>query len=160
MTEKELIEKARKNAAHRYQEGEFLCSEAILYTINELLDQPLPKEIVKLASGLPVGMGEAGCVCGGLSGGVLALGLKFGRTEPKAKCPKVALASKELHDWFKSQQKSTCCRVLIKDYKFGSNAHLQQCTEITGDVAAKTMELIFKYAKMNRLKVFFKDKIK
>lgn len=140
----ELIERAETLAADRYRNGDFLCSEAIIYTINELLNEPLPKEIVKLASGLPVGIGGAGCSCGAVTGGVMALGLALGRTEPKAECPKILPASKELHDWFKENYKSVCCKVLIKDFKFGSDEHLEQCIKFTGEVAKKTMELILK----------------
>ena len=147
-----LIEKAYVLAADRYRNGEFLCSEAIVYTINELLDEPLPKGIVKLASGLPVGIGGSGCSCGAVTGGVLALGLALGRTEPKGKCPDILPSSKELHDWFKENHKSVCCRVLIKDFVFGSHDHLEQCIKFTGEVAGKTMELIIKYQNEGKLK--------
>ncbi|AZR74681.1 hypothetical protein BBF96_15675 [Anoxybacter fermentans] len=156
MTEEQMIQKARKLAAERYKKGEFLCAEAVLYTINELLEKPFPDEIVKLASGFPAGIGESGCVCGAISGGVMALGLVFGRTEPGKKCPKIYPAARELHDWFKKNYKSTCCRVLTRNFKFGSKEHIKQCIEITGDVAGKTMELIFKYQKTGRLKLLFK----
>lgn len=148
----ELIEKASNLAADRYRNGDFLCSEAIVYTINELLDEPLPKEIVRLASGLPVGIGGSGCSCGAVTGGVMALGLALGRTEPRGKCPDVLPASKELHDWFKENNNSVCCRVLIKDFKFGSQDHLDQCIKFTGEVAGKTMELIIKYQNETKLK--------
>lgn len=62
----------------------------------------MPDEVVKLASGFPVGMGLAGCVCGGLAGGVMALGLKYGRAEPESPTPGMFEASKELHDRFKA----------------------------------------------------------
>lgn len=153
MTNKQMIQEASRRAAEKYEKREFLCSEAVILTINELLENPLPGEIVKLASGFPVGMGQAGCVCGAISGGVMALGLAFGRTQPGAQCPKVLPATKELHDWFKKTQRSTCCRVLIKDVKFGGKEHIQQCINITSDVAGKTMELILKYQEMGTVKL-------
>ncbi len=152
----ELIKKASNLAADRYRNGDFLCSEAIVYTINELLDEPLPMEIVKLASGLPVGIGGSGCSCGAVTGGVMALGLALGRTEPRGKCPDVLPASKELHDWFKENHTSVCCRVLIKDYKFGSQDHLEQCIKFTEEVAGKTMELIIKYQMEGKLKKIYR----
>lgn len=153
MTNEQIIQEATRRAAERYYNGDFLCSEAVLLTIHELLENSLPAEIVKLASGFPVGIGQAGCVCGAISGGVMALGLAFGRTQPGAKCPKVIPATKELHDWFKENRRSTCCRVLIKDVKYGGKEHLHQCIDITGEVAGKTMELILKYQNMGTVKL-------
>lgn len=125
-----------------YRTGQFLCSEAVLLVANEHLGKPMPDEIVKLASGFPVGMGSAGCVCGAISGGVMALGLKYGRTEPGATTPGMFEASKELHDRFKARRGSACCRVLIRKFEMGSPEHIQQCTEITGEVAADVIELL------------------
>lgn len=36
-----------------------------------------------MASGMAVGAGQAGCMCGAFNGGTMALGLFFGRTEPR-----------------------------------------------------------------------------
>ena len=37
------------------------------------------KEVIAMSSGMAVGAGKSGCVCGAFNGGVLALGLFFGR---------------------------------------------------------------------------------
>lgn len=50
--------------------------------------------------------------------------------------------SKEIHNKFKEKYKSTCCRVLIKDYKFGSKEHIERCTRVTGDVWEIVMETV------------------
>ena len=142
MNKEDAIEKARNNAEELYRTGQFLCSEAVLLVANEYLEKPMPDEVVKLASGFPVGIGLAGCVCGALSGGVMALGLKYGRTEPAAKTPGMFEASKELHDRFKARRKSTCCRILISKHTFGSPEHIQQCVAITGEVAADVVEIL------------------
>lgn len=142
MDNRDAIERARQKAEDMYRSGEFLCSEAILLVANEFLGKPMPDEIVKLASGFPVGIGTAGCVCGAISGGVMALGLKYGRTNPGAKTPGMFEASRELHDRFKARRKSTCCRVLIRKFQMGSPEHIQQCTKITGEVAADVIEIL------------------
>jgi C_GCAxxG_C_C family probable redox protein len=36
-----------------------------------------------MASGFPVGIGGSGCTCGAIAGGVMAIGMFFGRTSPK-----------------------------------------------------------------------------
>jgi C_GCAxxG_C_C family probable redox protein len=148
MDKRQAIINAKKKAEEMYRSGEFLCSEAILLVANKFLGKPMPNKIVKLASGFPVGMGTAGCVCGALSGGIMALGLKFGRAKPRAKIPGMFEASKELHDRFKARRGHTCCRVLIHHLQMGSPEHLEQCTVITGEVAADVIEILSRKDKL------------
>lgn len=121
-----------------YRSGQFLCSEAIVHAFNEALGRPFPKEVVKLASAFPVGMGvlgTGGCACGALSGGMMVLGMVYGRSEPGSEAPLVLDKAKELHDWFNGEKGSTCCHVLIRGLDFGSPEHIDQCVAYTGDVA-------------------------
>ena len=136
------IEVARLKAEELYRSGQFLCSEAVFLVANEFLGKPVPDDMVRLASGFPVGMGLAGCACGAVTGGVMALGLKYGRTQPGAQTPGMFEASKELHDRFLARRRSTCCRVLIHKFEFGSPEHIRQCITITGEVAADVIELL------------------
>lgn len=142
MDSSEQITWARQKAEEYYRSGQFLCSEAIFLVANEFLDHPVPDEMVRLASGFPVGMGKAGCVCGALAGGVMALGLKYGRTTAGAPEPGMFEVSKELHDRFKARRRYVCCRALIRKFEFGSPEHIQQCIGITGEVAADVIELL------------------
>lgn len=130
----------RERAEDLYRSGQFLCSEAVVFAFNEAMDDPMPQEIVRLASGFPVGMGAlgtGGCTCGALSGGVMVLGLLYGRSTPGAEAPHVLGKAKDLHDWFKAEKGSTCCRALIAGMEFGSPAHIDQCVAFTGDVAER-----------------------
>ncbi|GAB6099236.1 C-GCAxxG-C-C family protein [Halanaerocella petrolearia] len=137
-----LIQQARERAEDYFRRGDFYCSESVLTTINELLDEELPAKIVKLASGFPVGIGKSKCLCGAVSGGVMALGLKYGRTEPGADMPAECFpANADLHDYIKEEYGSTCCRVLTKDFAdFKSQERANHCIQITGEVAAWVME--------------------
>ncbi|PRX30431.1 C_GCAxxG_C_C family probable redox protein [Orenia metallireducens] len=136
-----LIESARQQAEGYFRRGEYYCSEAVLTTINQLLGEELPAEIVKLASGFPVGIGKSKCLCGAISGGVMALGLKYGRTEPGAKMPANSFPrSAELHDYIKEEYGSTCCRVITAKFEdFASPKRAEHCIGITGEVAAWVM---------------------
>jgi len=130
----------RKRAEDLYRSGQFLCSEAIVYTFNEAMDDPMPAAVVRLASGFPVGMGAlgtGGCTCGALSGGVMVLGMVYGRSKPGDEAPLVLEKAKALHDWFKAEKRSACCRVLIAGMEFGSPAHIDRCVTFTGDVAER-----------------------
>lgn len=135
-------EAARHKAEEMYRTGQYFCSEAVFQVANEYLGRPVPDEMVRLASGFPVGIGRSGCTCGAIAGGVMALGLKYGRTEAGAPMPGMLEVAKELHDRFKSRRKSTCCRVLTKGMTLGSPDHLKQCVTITGEVASDVIELL------------------
>jgi C_GCAxxG_C_C family probable redox protein len=105
----------------------------------------LPEEVVKLASGFPIGMGaigSGGCTCGALAGGVMVLGMVHGRFRPGSEAPLVLEKAKELHDWFKNEKGSTCCRVLIRQFEFGSPDHIRQCVAFTGDVAERVAVML------------------
>lgn len=135
----------REQSEGLYRGGQFLCSEAIVHTLNRALGQPLPQDAVKMASGFPVGMGnlvEGGCTCGALSGGVMVLGLVYGRANPGDAAPLVLEKAKELHDWFLAEKGSTCCRALIRQFEFGSAEHINQCVAFTGDVAERVAVMI------------------
>jgi C_GCAxxG_C_C family probable redox protein len=140
--DQQAIETARQTAEEMYRTGQFLCSEAVFMVANDYLGHPVSDEMVRLASGFPVGMGFAGCVCGALSGGVMALGLKYGRSQPGVKTPGMFEAAQELHDRFKARRRITCCRVLTRKFELGSPDHIAQCITITGEVAADVIELL------------------
>ncbi|HHW40786.1 MAG TPA: hypothetical protein GXX19_06520 [Syntrophomonadaceae bacterium] len=137
------LERIRKKAEAYYRDGEFYCSEAIVKTIRDEFNMPVPDDVIAMASGFPVGMGGSGCTCGALVGGIMALGLFFGRTEPgDAKVQKAMELAKELHDNFKERHRSTCCRVLTKGMELGSPEHMAQCISFTGEVAEETARII------------------
>ena len=70
----------RKKAEEYYRNRDFYCSEAVLKVLKDSFEAPYGDEIIKLASGFPVGMGN-GCTCGAVNGGVMAIGMFFGRGE-------------------------------------------------------------------------------
>lgn len=136
----DTIQELKGKAEELYRSGDYLCSEAVFTVINDYLGHPLPPEAVRVTSGFPVGIGVAGCTCGALSGAIIALGLKYGRKGPKEDNEKVLALSKELHDEFKSEFGSTCCRVLIKDFTFGSPEHLEHCIRVTGEATEMVLK--------------------
>lgn len=135
-----IIENVRKQAEGYFDRGEFFCSEAVVHTINQLLDNPFPEEVTKLASGFPIGLGKSGCLCGAVSGGSMALGMVYGRNHGDPMKDKMFPISALLHDYIRDTYKSTCCRVLIKDYEFSSPERKSHCVQITGEVAAWVAE--------------------
>lgn len=149
----DLVEDAREKAEGYFRRGEFYCSEAVFTTINEMLGQKLPPETVQLASGFPVGIGHSKCLCGAVTGGVMALGLEYGRTAPGAEMPEGSFPnSADLHNHIINTYGSTCCRVLTKDFDdFSSPKRAEHCYQITGDVAAWVMERLIENGSVEEL---------
>lgn len=137
-TKEELLDKVQSNAEELFRSGTFFCSEAVVQTLNELLGKPYDEKIVKMASGFPIGMGKSGCLCGAVSGGQMALGMVYGRVEGEAMQEKMFEKASSLHDYIKNEYKSTCCRVITKEWtgdNFKSPERKTHCITITGRVA-------------------------
>jgi len=137
------LKRVRETAEGHYRSGEFGCSEAVVKTIRDEFGLKLPDEVIAMASGFPAGMGRAGCVCGAVAGGVMALGMIFGRTQggdPRIK--HIMALSRELHDGFQERHRALCCRILIRGFQFGSPEHKNQCISLAGEVAEETARLI------------------
>ena len=100
-----------------------------------------------MASGFPVGIGRSKCLCGAVSGGVMALGIFFGRTKQKdPKVEKNLEVAKELHDYFKEAngKNALCCRILTKEFDMGAGEHKEQCIWLTGLVAEKVAQIVIR----------------
>lgn len=96
-----------------------------------------------MASGFAEGLSGSGCLCGAVSGGVLALGLFLGRNGPGfTNRRKIAEKTRLLHDFFKQKYDATCCRMLTKHVKQVSYEHLGQCAGLTGATAAMAARII------------------
>lgn len=106
------VKKIAKDAEEYYRGGYFCC-EAVMASVRDNFELDVPKEVIAMSSGMAVGAGRSGCMCGALNGGILALGLFFGRTEQNGpKDPKVVKCMElvnELHSWFKVANKKNFC---------------------------------------------------
>ena len=137
------LKRVRETAENYYRNGDYYCSEAIVRTIRDEFDLDYPDKVVAMASGFPVGMGYSGCTCGAVVGGIMALGMAFGRTEAKDQgVNRVMELAHELHDFFRAKHKVLCCRVHIKGMELGSPEHMTQCIAFTGEIAAEVARLI------------------
>ena len=141
------LKKVQKDAEDNFRGG-FFCCEALMAAIRSNFELDVPEEVIAMSSGMAVGIGRSGCCCGAFNGGVLALGMIFGRTVPKGPTDpvvnKVMAMTKELHDWFKvaNGKNAICCRVLTKEFDMGKGEHKEQCIRYTGLCAWKVAEII------------------
>ncbi len=135
----------RTEAEQLYRSKALDCSEAVVHTLNRALGAPLSADALKMASGFAVGMGgldRGGCTCGALTGGVMMLGLLYGRSTAFGSAPLVLAKSKELRDWFVAENGTTSCRALVQGSDWSSPCRLEQCVRFTGAVTAKVAEMV------------------
>lgn len=144
MNQEVSVNEIRKNAEELFRGG-FFCSEAVVSSIRSGFGLDIPEEVISMASGFPVGIGRSKCLCGAVSGGVMALGIFFGRTKQgDPKVEKNLELAKELHDWFKvaNGKNALCCRILTKEFDMKKAEHKEQCIHFTGLVAGKVAEMV------------------
>ena len=147
------VSKIGKDAENLFRGG-FFCSEALMSSIRSNFELDVPEEVIAMASGFPIGIGRSKCLCGAVSGGVMALGLFFGRTvQGDPKVERNLAVAKELHDYFKGAtgKNSLCCRVLTKEFDMSKGEHKEQCIRFTGMVARKVAEIIIRELSLTNL---------
>ena len=141
--------KVAKDAEELYRGGYFCC-EALMCALRDNFELDVPDAVIAMSSGMSVGAGRSGCMCGALNGGILALGMFFGRTEQKGpndpKVQKCMSLSNELHQFFKTEngKNSACCRVLTREFDMSKGEHKEQCIGYTGMCAGKVAEMIIR----------------
>lgn len=154
---KEISADAVGRDAENYFRNGYFCCEALMAAIRDNFELDVPKEVIAMSTGMAVGAGRSGCLCGALNGGILALGLFFGRTEPggpgdprAVRCMSLA---NELHHWFRevNGKNSVCCRVLTKEFDMGKGEHKEQCIHYTGLCARHTAEMIIRELELTNL---------
>ncbi len=100
-------------AVQKFSEG-FNCAQSVLYAYAQDLDLD-PDTALKLACGFGGGMARKGEVCGALTGGIIALGAKYGRGEQDGSAATEATYARvrTLMEQFAAQHGSTICRQLL-----------------------------------------------
>jgi len=146
-----LKEQARKKA-YDYERQFHGCSQAVLLTFQELLG--LTDELTfKAASALCAGMGM-GKTCGALSGGIMVLGMKFGRPRIEDGVEGLFLGmlpAQKLVQRFEQQFGTTACIEIAKVDWTDAEAAMQaivdpefieKCAQVVGKTAEMVAELI------------------
>ena len=123
-------------AVAKFRDG-YNCAQAVLYAFCD--DLGFDKNIaLKLACGFGAGMGRAQAVCGAISGGIIALGLKHGRGEGQDKAPTEATYRRvqQLMAAFESKHGTCICRTLLNGCDLNTPAGQQYFKE--NDLLNKT----------------------
>jgi C_GCAxxG_C_C family probable redox protein len=140
------VQKVKEDAEAYFQRGNYYCSEAIVASVRDNVAPEMPEALIAAASGFPVGVGRSKCMCGAVSGGVISLGYVFGRTGPSSpadpKSVKAMELANELQQAFRDSHRVLCCSVQTQGMDMASGEHKAQCVAFTGEMAAKTAEII------------------
>jgi C_GCAxxG_C_C family probable redox protein len=139
------------NRAKSYAEEGFLCSESVLLALADSLGVS-SHLITKVATGFGAGIGRSGEICGAISGGVLGLGLPFGRSKPGlGQEPKPYWYSRKLVEGFREKYGHVRCRDLLgldtskeEDYKAYRDRLLWEtaCREYIAEAAAISYDIM------------------
>ena len=103
------------------------CAQAVLQATTGL-DEP---RLLAMAEPFGGGIGGSKCLCGAVSGGVMALGL-----EGRGKKSKALVAA------FQERNRVTCCKVLSAPYRWLSPEHKANCRRMTVETAELTARLL------------------
>jgi len=143
------IRQVQYDAEEVFRIGGFYCSEAIVSSIRKNIDPNMPEALIASASGFPIGVGRSQCMCGAISGAVIALGYFFGRNEKGSDNEKCMSLAHELQESFRDNHRGTlCCHIHVKGMDLSSGEHKKQCVAFTGEMARKTAELIAREFKL------------
>lgn len=125
-----------EKAVKRFLEG-YNCAQSVLLTMFEYWNGK-SELIPKIATAFGGGIGRCGSVCGALTGGVMAIGIKYGTNEPsleeRLKAYEVA---QKFYKQFKRRHGSVLCKELIgydlsspKEYEKAKKANVfeEKCT--------------------------------
>jgi C_GCAxxG_C_C family probable redox protein len=100
-------------AEAKFMEG-YNCAQSVLFSFCDGLGLDADSAL-KLSCGFGGGMGRQGEICGAVSGGIMALGLKFGRggNDKRAETDLTYSKIREFMNRFSTRHGSCLCRELL-----------------------------------------------
>lgn len=163
---RDAIEKARKRAGEIFNEKRANCAEGVFRAVHELVDSDLPAQVSRLLTPLGGGIAVRGENCGAMLGGVIALGLVYGRTdsndetlrEHRTRLWDAYSLFNQLPHRFKERFGSINCWDLTQPHTYGTKTCRKNCEYMVGETAAMVMELLME-AEMKGLPFRFKKNI-
>ena len=101
-----------EEAVSHFKEG-YNCAQSVLLAMQRFWEVENPL-VPKVASAFGGGIGRRGSLCGALTGGVIAIGLRYGTNTPRSKTREQAYSmALEFYERFEKECGSVLCRDLI-----------------------------------------------
>lgn len=144
MEASKVVQQVVDRVANCYDQHGLCCSESIMVVLNRVFDGGLmDQDALQLGAGFCHGIGGAGCSCGALTGSVTMLSLFLGHHHEKGVSKKkFRRIVKKMHDEFRQEFGSSCCRVLSKKVKHDKKAHHANCLMLTKAGAQRAVMLL------------------
>ncbi len=141
MEEKDVGDLAREN----YIKG-FGCAESILHALKDKGIVDVPDELLRAATGFGTGMGGKGMTCGAITGPIMAVGLKYGRTDAEGSIDPTYDKAQKVVETYNERFKSTECATVTKVWrergKFDTPERRKFCSAIVRYMARETEKLL------------------
>ncbi|PLX65719.1 MAG: hypothetical protein C0602_13390 [Denitrovibrio sp.] len=136
-----LAVKVSIEAVRLFKSG-YHCSEAVLLAFEKYTDNEYSDAMKRGMSAFVEGIGGSGCICGALAGGTFVLSTMGGRLSPDESTEKLQDIVKQLHDEFRHEFRSACCRVITKNSSkvFGLGKY-KNCTKTVDFVAMRIVDI-------------------
>ena len=136
MNKKDIQEKAFQNFISGYH-----CAESIAKAIIESQSHVFGPESIKAASAFQGGIGKCKQdACGALTGGVVALGVLKGRTDPSQDITEAVSMANRFRERFLEKFGSTNCAVLLKTIVDPNPGYT--CKHLTRDAAGLLVDVL------------------
>ncbi|CAB1078582.1 C_GCAxxG_C_C family protein [Olavius algarvensis Delta 1 endosymbiont] len=127
--------------AFEYHNSGYHCAEAVSKAIVEAYGTECSNGIPQVATAFGGGVGRTNQeLCGALSGGFIAIGYLYGRSEPWADWTVASDLAAKLIQRFERKYATTNCGALLA--KFGRQDNMMQCKQLSGEVAAMLADII------------------
>jgi C_GCAxxG_C_C family probable redox protein len=131
--------------AFEYHKSGFHCAEAVSKAIIEAYGNGSGHDIPKVATAFGGGVGRTSQeICGALTGGIIALGYLFGRSEPGADWTDAAESAAKLRLRFVQAHGTTNCGALLAT--FGPQENMMRCKQLSGEVAGILADIIAEHS--------------
>jgi C_GCAxxG_C_C family probable redox protein len=111
------------------------CCQALIIATGQVLNISVSEETLAAASMFGQGMGS-GCSCGALVGMIMMSGI----LQTHSKHPLGPKLNQKLHNDFKEQFGSTCCRAIRKRHNVLQNIGNRFCIDLTSQAAVMLVE--------------------
>lgn len=127
--------------AFDYFNNGYHCAESVFKAVVEAFGDQFDPQNLKIASAFCGGIGKSlQETCGALTGGVMALGQLFGRTEPNSDFTDAWELAAEFRHEFNNRFGNTICKTILSD--IGEQENMMACKKMTGQAAGILFDLI------------------
>ncbi len=162
MTYEELENKVE----YYFTKTDYCCAEVMLKSLLEYNNVAHDENDISLASAFGGGIGGCGCVCGAITGAVLAFAFIFrnekapytkeeiekSEASGKKLAPQKnvsAVLAKKLYAYFESKYNKTCCKILTEEYKKDRKAKKAYCIILNKEINIFAAKLVEEYKANN-----------